>query len=113
MGKNKNRDKIESTRAMSGRTERLARAALQATRKLEESIALDGRWGRVMEDGAVVTFVKCYDADRPNKGYTYVAIRVNGGWFLSGQMTHALQDDEFIEFVGDSEARLATAWDDF
>jgi len=95
------------------RTERLARAALQATEALRVAMERDDRWAGELNDGTVVKFKHKFDRSgmKMRKAYTYVAIRVNGGWYLTGKTIRCYSDEEFIDFVGDARVYKVATWE--
>lgn len=60
-------------------------------------------------EGSVLKWVKTFKRN-PEQGYTYVAVHVNGAWYLSGKQTDPMTFDELVAFIGDSPCELATNW---
>jgi hypothetical protein len=60
-------------------------------------------------EGSVLKWVKTFKRN-PEQGYTYVALHVNGAWYLSGKHADPMTWDDLVVLIGDSPCELATNW---
>lgn len=63
--------------------------------------------------GSVMRWVKELPTGRKEtRSYTYVALRVGEGWYLTGRETGCISFEELVDQIGDCECSIATTWDD-
>jgi hypothetical protein len=60
-------------------------------------------------EGSVLKWVKTFKRN-PEQGYTYVALHINGAWYLSGKHADPMTWDDLVVLIGDSPCELATNW---
>ena len=60
-------------------------------------------------EGSVLKWVKTFKRN-PEQGYTYVALHVNGAWYLTGRTSDPIDFDDLVKLIGDSPCELATNW---
>lgn len=101
--------RVARTRSTPGAIELARRDLERAQRAMYEAEKLAERNGVEPPVGAVVTYLRRYSAG-PRHTYTFAAVRVESGWYVTGRETGVYTWEQINSFAIEGSLRVATGW---